>query len=95
MKQVTKLISTEVINRIRPCFVNAASVCSRSTPYSVVRDYKTIATAWHSAAFHPVIKAGTVQPVVAHRPVVAFNTGVLLWITRLDEINSVLPYTAL
>lgn len=47
---------TVAISRVRPCVVYAASVCSHSTPYLVVRDYKTIATAWHSSAIHPAMK---------------------------------------
>ncbi|MGJ7134178.1 hypothetical protein ABMZ85_19585, partial [Morganella morganii] len=42
-KQVILPFLTEVISRIRPYAEYAASVCSHSTPYWVVRDYKTIA----------------------------------------------------
>lgn len=46
---------TEVISRIRPYAEYAASVCSHSTPYWVVRDYKTIAIRSHSFVIHPVM----------------------------------------
>lgn len=46
---------TEVISRIRTYAEYAASVCSHSTPYWVVRDYKTIAIRSHSFVIHPVM----------------------------------------
>lgn len=55
VEMVIPPFSTEVISRIRPYAEYAASVCSHSTPYWVVRDYKTIAIRSHSFVIHPVM----------------------------------------